>query len=52
MQCLEDTVLTEPPYIFVLDNPTDCPLEECWFAVPQPYLTCYFRPRDGRSPIL
>ena len=27
-----DTVLTVPPYPFVLDDPTDVRLEECWFA--------------------
>ena len=43
-----------PPYPFVLDDPTDVPLEECLFALPQLYFTCYLRPRartrDGRSP--
>ena len=42
-----------PPYPFVLDDsdPTEVPLEERWFALPQLYFTCYLRPRDhGRSP--
>ena len=45
----QDTVLTVTPYSFVLDDPTDVPLEECWFA-PQLYFNCYLRPRNGRSP--
>ena len=51
-QYSQDTLLTVPPYPFVqdCDNPTDVPPEECWFARPQLYLTCYLRPRDGRSP--
>ena len=50
MQCSQDTVLTMPPYPFVLDDLTDVPLEECWFAWPQLYFTCYLRSRDGRFP--
>ena len=50
--CSQDTVLTVPPYLFVLDDPTDVPLEESWFAWPQLCFTCYhLRSRDGKSPI-
>ena len=34
MQCLQDTLLTVPLYPFVLDDPTDVPLEEFWFPCP------------------
>ena len=49
---LQDTLLTvtAPPFPIVLEDPMDIPLEECWFALPQLYFTCYLRPRDGRSP--
>ena len=49
-QYSQDTLLTVPPYPFVLDDPMDIPLEKCWFARPPLYFTCYLRPRDGRSP--
>ena len=33
------------PYPFVLDFPTDVPLEECRSARPQLYFTCYLGPK-------
>ena len=39
-----------PPYPSVLDDPSEVPLGECWFALPQIYFTCYLGPRDGRLP--
>ena len=38
------------PYPFVLEDPADVPVEECWFARPQLHFTYYLRARDGRSP--
>ena len=35
--------------VWCVNDPTDVLLEECWFAPPQLYFTCYLRPRDGRS---
>ena len=35
--CSQDAVLTAPLYPFVLDDPADVPLEECWFALPRLY---------------
>ena len=32
-----------------LDDSTYVLLEECWFALPQLFFTCYLRPRDGNS---
>ena len=40
----QDTVLTLSPYPFVLDDPADVPLEECWFALPKLYFTRHLRP--------
>ena len=50
LPCSQDTVLTVPPYSFVLDDPLDVPLEECLFARPQRHFNCYLRPRDGMMP--
>ena len=33
-----------------LDDPTNVPLEEHWFALPQLYITCYVKPRTRMSP--
>ena len=38
------------PYPFVLYDPSDIPLEKCWFALPQLYFTFRLRPKKGRSP--
>jgi hypothetical protein len=42
--------MTVPPFPFVLEDPTDVPLEECWIASPQLFFTCFLRPADGRRP--
>ena len=47
---LQDALLTVLQYPFVLDDPTDVPLEECWLARPLLDFTCYLTPRDRRSP--
>jgi len=43
-------VITVPPHPFVLDDPSEVPLEECWMARPQLFFTCFLRPVDGRPP--
>ena len=46
----QKTLLTVSRCPFVLDDPSDVPLEECWFALLKLYLTCGLRPRVGESP--
>ena len=48
--CRQDTVLTVPQYPFVLENPLEVPLKECWVASPELFFTCYLRPTDGLQP--
>jgi hypothetical protein len=48
--CLQDTVLTVPPYPFVLEDPSEVPLKERWVASPKLFFTCHLRPTDGRQP--
>ena len=43
---LQDTVVTVPPYIYVLDDP----LDQCWYARHQLLFTCHLRPRDWLLP--
>ena len=47
--CSLDTVLAMPPY-YVPDEPSGLPLETCWFAQSQLYITCNLRPKHRRSP--
>ena len=47
---MHDTVITVPPHPFVLDDPSEVPLEECWMALPQLFFTCFLRPVGGRPP--
>jgi len=46
----QDTVLIVPPYPYVLEDPADVPLDDCWIARPQLYFTCHLRPANGRQP--
>jgi len=39
-----------PPYPFTLEDPPNVPLEDAWYARPQLFFTCWFRPMDGRPP--
>ena len=39
-----------PPYPFTLQDPSDVPIAECWYARPQLFFTCNVRPKDGRPP--
>jgi hypothetical protein len=43
-------VITVPPHPFVLEDPSEVPLEDCWIARPQLFFTCFLRPADGRPP--
>ena len=43
-------MLTVPPYPFVLDDPSEVPLEACGHARPQLFFNCYMRPAGGRLP--
>jgi hypothetical protein len=47
---LQDTVLIVPPYPYVLEDPSDVPLDDCWIVCPQLYFTCHLRPTNGRQP--
>ena len=38
------------PYPFTLEDPADVPLEDAWYARPQLFFSCWFRPADGRPP--
>jgi len=46
----QDTVLLVQPYPYVLEDPADVPLDDCWIARPQLYFTCHLRPANGRQP--
>ncbi len=37
-----------PPYPYILKDPLDVSLEDAWYALPQLFFTCWFRPKDGR----
>jgi len=37
-----------PPYPYTLEDPADVPLEDAWYARPQLFFSCWFRPADGR----
>ena len=39
-----------PPYPFTLEDPPNVPLEDAWYARPQHFFKCWFRPMDGRQP--
>ena len=39
-----------PPYPFTLEDPANVPLEDAWYARPQLFFSCWFRPADGRPP--
>ncbi len=39
-----------PPYPFTPEDPPNVPLEDAWYARQQLFLTCWFRPMDGRPP--
>ena len=39
-----------PRYHFVLEDPSDVPLGECWVTLPQLFLTCHLRSTDGKQP--
>jgi hypothetical protein len=40
-----------PPYPYKIEEDhRDVPLEDCWYARPQLFLTCIIRPKDGRLP--
>ena len=43
-------MITVPPHPFVLEDPSEVPLEDCWIARPQLFFTCFLRPADGRPP--
>ena len=48
------TVVTVPPYYpYALDDPSDVPLDQCWYACPQLsqlLFACHLPPRHGRLP--
>ena len=56
MLCSQDTVLTVPPHLFVLDDCSYVPLdwefqwEKYWFARPQNWFTCYFSQFGTQAP--
>ena len=39
-----------PQYPFTLQDPSDVPIAECWYARPQLFFNCNVRPKDGRPP--
>ena len=40
-----------PPYPYCIEAENDdVPLEDCWYARPQLFFTCYLRPTGGRPP--
>ena len=39
-----------PPYPFTLEDLPNVPLEDAWYARPQLFFTCWFRPMGGRPP--
>ena len=40
-----------PPFPYCIEEDRhDVPLEDCWYACPQLYLTCVLRPKNGRLP--
>ena len=39
-----------PPYPYTLEDPADVPLEDAWYARPELFFSCWFRPADGRPP--
>ena len=40
-----------PRYHFVLEDPSDVPLGECWVTLPQLFLTCHLRSTDSQKPV-
>ena len=48
---LQDTVVTVPPYPYVLDGSLDVPLDQCWYACPQLLFACLRVPSaaEGRA---
>ena len=48
---MQDTILVIPQYPYCIEEiPQDVPLEDCWYARPQLFFTCYLRPKNGRLP--
>ena len=48
---VQDTIVIVPAYPYSIEEDHhDVPLEDCWFARPQLYFTCYLRPTNGRMP--
>ncbi len=48
---VQDTTLVVPPYPFCIEEDRhDAPLEDCWYARPHLFFTCFLWPKDGRLP--
>ncbi len=46
-----DTILVIPPYPYCIQEVNDNVLfEDCWYARPQLFFTCYLRPNGERPP--
>ena len=43
-------MLTVPPYPYVVDEPSDVHLEDCWVVRPQLFFSCHLQPMGGRQP--
>ena len=43
-------MLTVPPYLYAVDEPSDVPLEDCWVVRPPLFFSCHLRPLGGRQP--
>jgi hypothetical protein len=52
MPCLQDIVLTVPPYplVFKLEDPSTVLFEVCWVVSPQLFFLRHMRPTDARLP--
>jgi hypothetical protein len=45
------TMVIVHPYPYCIkEDHRNVPLEDCWYARPQLFFTCYLRPKDGRLP--
>ena len=48
---LQDIVVVVPPYPYsIMEDHQDVPLEDCWYARPQLFLTYHLRPISGWLP--
>jgi hypothetical protein len=48
---VQNTILVIPPYPYCIEEDSeDVPLEDCWYARPQLFFTCYLHPTGGRPP--